>query len=73
MCEQYVARAARPNEPKPEPKLDLEINPAHPIITRLEAMRQASEQELVDLIRRQLNLRPDHGTSDYMISLQAIM
>ncbi len=36
-----IARAARPNEPKPEPKLDLEINPAHPIITRLEAMRQA--------------------------------
>ncbi len=37
-----MARAARPNEPRPEPKLDFEINPAHPIITRLEAMRQAN-------------------------------
>jgi len=34
-----MARAARPNEPKPELKIDLEINPSHPIITRLEAMR----------------------------------
>jgi TNF receptor-associated protein 1 len=36
-----ISRAARPNEAKPEPKLDFEFNPAHPIVTRLEAMRQA--------------------------------
>jgi len=36
-----IARAARPNEPKPDLKIDLEINPSHPIINRLEAMRQA--------------------------------
>jgi molecular chaperone HtpG len=36
-----IARAARPNEAKPELKIDLEINPSHNIISRLESMRQA--------------------------------
>mgnify|MGYP003345088279 CR=1 FL=1 len=45
-----IARAARPNEAKPELKLDLEINPAHPIITRLEAMRQADAAILQQIV-----------------------
>lgn len=35
-----MARAAHPTEPKPEIKVDLEINPSHPIITRLQALRE---------------------------------
>jgi molecular chaperone HtpG len=36
-----MARAARPNEPKQALKIDLEFNPSHAIVTRLEALRQS--------------------------------
>jgi molecular chaperone HtpG len=48
-----MARAARPSEAKPEPKIDLEINPGHPIITRLEAMRQ-SDPSLAGKVAEQI-------------------
>jgi molecular chaperone HtpG len=33
----------QPGLPEAEPKLDLEINPAHPLIVRLENIRQSNE------------------------------
>ena len=32
-----------PGVPTDEPKLDLEINPAHPLIVRLDSIRQSNE------------------------------
>jgi TNF receptor-associated protein 1 len=52
-------------EPEPEMKFDLEINPRHPIITRLDSIRQ-SDAGLAEKVAEQLydNARVAAGVLD---------
>ena len=60
-----LARAARPDEPQPALSLDLEINPAHPILVRLDALRQ-SDPDLASQVATQVldNARVAAGLMD---------